>query len=70
MSWLVATLLLAAAGLYVVWPLVRHWQAPSERPPGPGYEALEAELEELQLDVAAGRLSELEAAVRRRELRR
>ena len=26
MTWLVATLLLAAAALYVLWPLIRHWE--------------------------------------------
>lgn len=32
MIWLVATLLLAGAALFVLWPLIRHWE------PEPGAE--------------------------------
>jgi hypothetical protein len=65
--WLLATILLAAGAAYALWPLLRHWQAPPERTP-PAEPP--AELDDLELEVAAGRLSEAEAAARRRELLR
>ena len=69
MSWAWATLALVLAVPFVVWPLVRHWQprvtvAPA---PDPGETRL-SELEEIESDLAAGRLSEREAALRRRGL--
>jgi cytochrome c-type biogenesis protein CcmI len=67
MIWLVATLLLAAGGAFALWPLARHWQAPREERAHAGRPS---ELDELELEVAAGRLSEAEAAARRRELAR
>jgi cytochrome c-type biogenesis protein CcmI len=69
-SWSLATLLLALGAAYALWPLVRHWQPEPDlasRPPDLR-EARLRELEELDLDVAAGRLSEAEAARRRAEL--
>ena len=36
MIWVVATVLLAGAALFVLWPLIRHWE------PAPGGEDLEA----------------------------
>ena len=65
MIWLVATLLLVAGGTFSLWPLVRHWQAPRGEPAPAGRPS---ELDELELEVAAGRLSEAEADARRREL--
>ena len=69
MIWYLATVLLAVAALFVLWPLITHWQpkAEAETAAGGG-ERRRRELEELDLDVAAGRLSAAEAAARRREL--
>jgi hypothetical protein len=67
MIWLLATLLLAAGAGYALWPLLRHWQAPPERT---GPVEPPAELDDLDLEVAAGRLSEADAAACRRELLR
>jgi len=69
MTYAVASVLLLLAATFVLWPLVRHWQprvavAPA---PDPG-EARLSELEEIESDLAAGRLSEREAALRRRGL--
>jgi hypothetical protein len=62
------TLILAVP--FVVWPLIRHWQPRvAAEPVGNREEARLSELEEIEVDLAAGRLSEDEAAVRRRELR-
>ena len=71
MTWVVATLLLLAAAPFVLWPLIRHWQPEPEPAAAPEREARErrrSELEELDLDIAAGRISEREAASRRGEL--
>jgi cytochrome c-type biogenesis protein CcmI len=69
MTWLLATLVVVAAAPVVLWPLIRHWQpdADPEAPADPR-EARLRELEELELDVASGRLSRLEADRRRAEL--
>lgn len=69
MTWAWATLLLLLAAPWVLWPLVRHWQPAVARPrrTDPADERLRA-LEEIELDLEAGRLSEEEAALRRREL--
>jgi hypothetical protein len=64
-----ASLLLVLAAPFVLWPLLRHWSpgVASAAPADPEDERLR-ELEEIELDLAAGRLSEGEAAVRRRDL--
>jgi hypothetical protein len=70
LSWAWATLALGVALPFIVWPLVRHWQ-PSA-PTGQGTKTDQSrlsELEEIEFDLAAGRLSEGEASLRRRELR-
>ena len=69
------TLALVVALPFVVWPLVRHSPPPLAGGGAPkGWRGAEpsphqAELEEIESDLAAGRLSEGEAALRRRELR-
>ncbi len=70
MTWLLATAVLLVGAPFVLWPLARHWQPQPERLPGPedGPDRRRLELEELDLDLDAGRLSEAEAAQRRREL--
>ena len=69
MSWAWATLALLISVSFVVWPLVRHWQPRAAAAPAPDpEEARMTELEEIESDLAAGRLSEREAAIRRREL--
>ena len=69
MIWLLATLLLALAAPFVLWPLITHWQPDPEPDSASGAaDRRRRELEELELDVAAGRLSASEAAARRREL--
>ena len=69
MSWAWATLTLVAALPFVVWPLIRHWQPGQAAPAGGSPEDRRlSELEEIESDLAAGRLSEVEAALRRREL--
>lgn len=71
MTYVLATALLLLAAPFVLWPLIRHWQPAPEPPAAPEWEARErrrSELEELDLDVAAGRISEREAAARRSEL--
>jgi hypothetical protein len=69
-TWAWATLTLTLAAPFVLWPLLRHWQprviaAPAADPE----EARLGELEEIESDLAGGRLSEREAALRRREVR-
>jgi len=68
--WLLATVVLLVAAPVVLWPLITHWQpeAEPEGAPAAVADARRRELEELELDLAAGRLSEREAALRRREL--
>ena len=65
-----AAILLLVAASFVLWPLLRAQTA--GLPPEPGPQAMEGkrrrESEELELDVATGRLSPLEAEARRREL--
>ena len=69
MIWLLATLLLALSAPFVLWPLITHWQPEPERDQVPAREeARRRELEEIELDLAAGRLTADEAALRRREL--
>jgi cytochrome c-type biogenesis protein CcmI len=69
MTFVYATLLLLAAAPFVLWPLIRHWQPEPERPPRVDLrEARLRELEELELDFSAGRLSAREAELRRAEL--
>ena len=68
MTWLVASGLMLLAAPFVLWPLIRHWQPEPEAAAGDGPERRRHDLEELDLDVAAGRISEREAAERRREL--
>jgi cytochrome c-type biogenesis protein CcmI len=71
MTYVVASLLLLLAAPFVLWPLIRHWQPAPEPPAAAALDARErrrGELEELDLDVAAGRISEREAAARRSEL--
>jgi cytochrome c-type biogenesis protein CcmI len=67
MTWLVASVLMVLAAPFVLWPLIRHWQPEPEAVAGDDPERRRRELEELDLDVAAGRISEREAADRRRE---
>ncbi len=69
MIWLAATALLLVAAPFILWPLLTHW-TPEPEPavePEPD-ETRRLALEELELDVASGRMSEGEAARRRREL--
>jgi len=68
MTWFVASALLLLAAPFVLWPLIRHWQPEPEAGPVDERERRRHDLEELDLDVAAGRISEREAAERRREL--
>jgi hypothetical protein len=69
-SWVLATLMLGLALLFVLWPLARHWQPRVRAAPVADLEdARLSELDEIEFDLAAGRLSEREAALRRRELR-
>jgi hypothetical protein len=69
LSWTWATLTLGAALPFVVWPLLRHWQPRSAAGSAENLEDRRlGELEEIESDLAAGRLSEMEAALRRREL--
>jgi hypothetical protein len=69
-SWTLATLMLVLALPFVLWPLARHWQPRVRGAPAADPEdARLSELEEIEFDLAAGRLSEREAALRRRELR-
>ena len=69
MIWLGATALLLLAAPFVLWPLLTHWTPEPQSPDAePGAQARLGELEELDLDVASGRISEGEAARRRREL--
>jgi hypothetical protein len=69
-TWAWASLLLVLAAPFVLWPLLRHWSpgATSAAPADPEDERLR-ELEEIELDLASGRLSEREAVARRRDLR-
>lgn len=68
MIWLVATALMVVAAPFILWPLLTHWtpegEAGVERERD---EVRRRELEELELDLASGRISEGEAARRRRE---
>jgi hypothetical protein len=69
-TWVLASVMLAAAAPPVLWPLIAHWQPRLQ--PAVAVDAREArlrELEEIELDLAAGRISEREAALRRRELK-
>lgn len=69
MIWLAATALLLVAAPFILWPLLTHWTPDAE--PGVELELDEVrrrELEELELDLASGRMSEGEAARRRRDL--
>ena len=70
MIWVLATALLVVSAPFVLWPLLTHWQ-PEPEPAGEGgeLEACRRELEEIELDLASGRLTPVEAAARRRELR-
>ncbi|MDQ6772415.1 MAG: c-type cytochrome biogenesis protein CcmI [Candidatus Dormibacteraeota bacterium] len=69
MTWYLATAVLVVAAAWVLWPLIRHWQPRPERALTRNVAgARERELEEIELDLAAGRLGEAEAARRRREL--
>ncbi len=69
MTWALASGILLLAAPFVLWPLIRHL------PPDEAGDTIDAgarrrrELEDLELDVALGRLSAEEAARRRRELR-
>lgn len=66
MIWLIALGVLVIATPVVLWPLITHWQPEPEPRAAPAAEG--RELEEIELDVASGRISEGEAARRRREL--
>jgi hypothetical protein len=69
LSWAWATLTLVVALPFVVWPLLRHWQPSAVAGPvASPDQRRHVELEEIEFDLAAGRLSEREAALRRREL--
>lgn len=69
MTWVLASVLLLLAAPWVLWPLIRHWQPGAQATPAPDpVEARLRELDEIELDLAGGRLSESEAARRRREL--
>ena len=67
MTWFVASGLMLLAAPFVLWPLIRHWQPEPEPATGDDRERRRRQFEELDLDVAAGRISEAEAAERRRE---
>lgn len=71
MTWLLATLLLVLSAPFVLWPLIRHL----EPEPDPAAEdemgdLRSRRLEEIDLDLASGRLDRLEAERLRRELAR
>ncbi len=69
MTWLLASLVVAAAAPFILWPLIRHWQpGPEPAPPADQRDTRFRELEELELDVASGRLSPQEAERRRAEV--
>jgi cytochrome c-type biogenesis protein CcmI len=67
LTWFVASALMLVAAPFVLWPLIRHWQPDPEAAAGGDPESRRRELEELDLDVAAGRITEREAAERRLE---
>jgi len=67
--WILWSALLLAAASFVFWPLLRHWQPePEVATVVDAREEHARQLEELELDQAAGRLSPEEAARRRAEL--
>lgn len=71
MIWLLATGLLALAAPIVLWPLLTHWEPEPEvdgERATAAAEARERALEEIELDHAAGRISEAEAARLRGEV--
>lgn len=65
-----AAILLALAAGFVLWPLLRQGPAEPARPHPPegGASPRTWEPEELDLDVAGGRLSPEQGAARRREM--
>jgi cytochrome c-type biogenesis protein CcmI len=69
LTWFVASGLMLLAAPFVLWPLIRHWQPEPDPPAGDDRDRRRRELEELDLDADAGRISQGEAAERRREVR-
>jgi cytochrome c-type biogenesis protein CcmI len=68
MIWLVATAMMVVAAPFILWPLLTHWTPEGEAGAEPEVDDVQRrELEELELDIASGRISEGEAARRRRE---
>ncbi|MGH7904363.1 MAG: hypothetical protein ACREPA_09620 [Candidatus Dormibacteraceae bacterium] len=71
MTFLVAWVALLAGLLLALWPVIRHRRPVPPREPAPGGDGsaslLAAGLEEIELDLASGRLSSEEAAARRAE---
>jgi cytochrome c-type biogenesis protein CcmI len=65
--WILATALLVVAAPVVLWPLLTHWQPEPDRSPDTDAER-EHRLEEIELDVASGRIGEPDAVRRRQEL--
>jgi cytochrome c-type biogenesis protein CcmI len=65
--WLFASVLVVVAAPFVLWPLLTHWQ-PEPEPPSALDAEREHQLEEVELDLASGRISRVEAARRSREL--
>jgi cytochrome c-type biogenesis protein CcmI len=65
--WLIASGLVVVAAPFVLWPLLTHWQ-PEPEPPGALDAERERQLEEIELDLASGRISKTEAVRRNREL--
>ena len=69
MTWLLATLLLALSAPFVLWPLIRHLEPdPEPEPAVDGAELRRRRFEEIDLDLASGRLDPAEADRLRREL--
>ena len=64
-----AAILLLAAGAFVLWPLLGMSEPGAESAPdaGPTEDQRSRDLEDLELDVASGRLSREDADQRRRE---
>jgi len=63
-----ATLCLLLATPFVFWPLLRHWSvAPPGEPETDLASLRQAEMEEVEVDLASGRISSEEAARLRHE---
>lgn len=72
MIYFLASVLLVAGLAYAVWPLLRHAEPagePTVDPAGRDTDRIRLAIDEVELDVASGRLAPAEAEARMRELR-